>query len=85
MKSPPFKTSDLKDEYYNKLANNEKGQFWDIFSGKCKPSIEFKGIFSYILRSHRETIKSQSKRSYNSIGNMQASLVYGRNNIKNGV
>ncbi len=28
MKSPPFKTSDLKDEYYNKLAVNEKGQFW---------------------------------------------------------
>jgi hypothetical protein len=38
MKSQPFKSSDLKDECYNKLAGNDKNLFWDIFAGKCKPS-----------------------------------------------
>lgn len=38
MKSQPFKSSDLKDEYYNKLAGNDKTMFWDIFAGKCKPT-----------------------------------------------
>lgn len=45
MKSQPFKSSDLKDEYYNKLAGKDKSMYWDIFAGRCKPTAEFKGNY----------------------------------------
>lgn len=74
MKAPPFKTSDLKDEYYIKLANNEKGQFWEIFAGKCKPSAEFKGTFPLINRSHRKVIESQPQRSHHPLVDLQTPM-----------
>jgi hypothetical protein len=39
MKAEPFKSSDQKDEYYNKIAGHEKKKFWDIFLGKANPSV----------------------------------------------
>lgn len=44
MKAEPFRSSDIKDEHYSKLANLEKKKFWDIFAGKASPSLDFKGI-----------------------------------------
>lgn len=49
MKAQPFKSSDIKDEHYSKLANCENQKFWDIFSGKAAPSLDFKGTNLYYL------------------------------------
>lgn len=38
MKTQPFKTSDVKDEYYSKLTSLEKKKFWDIFNNKFNPT-----------------------------------------------
>ena len=43
MKTPPFKSSNFKDEYYGRFLNEDKTDFWKIFSGIAKPSKEFKG------------------------------------------
>lgn len=53
MKAEPFKSSDMKDEHYSKLANLEKKKFWDIFSGKAAPSLDFKGTSSLTQTSSR--------------------------------
>ena len=47
MKTEPFKSSDIKDEHYSKLANFQQKKFWDIFSGKPTPSQDFKGTFFF--------------------------------------
>lgn len=49
MKTEPFKSSDIKDEHYSKLANFQQKKFWDIFSGKPTPSPDFKGIINNYL------------------------------------
>ena len=46
MKTEPFKSSNIKDEHYSKLAQCEQKKFWDIFSGKPTPSYDFKGTTS---------------------------------------
>lgn len=38
MKTPPFKSSNFKDEYYGRFLNEDKTDFWKIFSGIAKPS-----------------------------------------------
>jgi hypothetical protein len=38
MKAQPFKSSDLKDEHYKKIAGNEKMKYWEIFSSSKSPS-----------------------------------------------
>jgi serine/threonine protein kinase len=43
MKCEPFKSADIKDEHYSKLAGLEKKKFWDIFNSKLTPSPDFKG------------------------------------------
>ena len=43
MKAQPFKSSDVKDEYYSKLVNFQNKKFWQIFQNKSNPSVEFKG------------------------------------------
>lgn len=43
MKCEPFKSADIKDEHYSKLAGNDKKKFWDIFISKLTPSPDFKG------------------------------------------
>lgn len=49
MKAQPFKSADMKDQHYSRLAGVEKKKFWDIFSNKLPPSAEFKGtILTYI-------------------------------------
>ena len=47
MKTPPFKSSNFKDEYYGRFLNEDKTDFWKIFSGIAKPGKEFKGISLY--------------------------------------
>jgi hypothetical protein len=44
MKHAPFKTSNYKDEYYRKFLQEDKSEYWKIFSGNVKPSKDFKGI-----------------------------------------
>ena len=48
MKAEPFKSTDIKDEHYSKLANPDKKKFWDIFNNKYNPTSEFKGSFLVI-------------------------------------
>jgi hypothetical protein len=43
MKCEPFKSADIKDEHYSKLAGMDKKKFWDIFNSKLTPSPDFKG------------------------------------------
>lgn len=62
MKSEPFKSSDMKDEHYSKLASFQAKKFWDIFSGKPTPSSPFKGFFFYLCRPGRKNAESQSQR-----------------------
>lgn len=45
MKTPPFKSSNFKDEYYSRFLNEDKTSFWKIFEGIAKPTKEFKGNF----------------------------------------
>jgi len=45
LKTQPFKSADMKDEHYSRLANTANTKkFWEIFSSKLPPSSEFKGI-----------------------------------------
>jgi serine/threonine protein kinase len=43
MKAEPFKSSHMQDQHYSKLADLDHNKFWDIFSSKAAPSLDFKG------------------------------------------
>jgi serine/threonine protein kinase len=43
MKCEPFQSADTKDEHYGQLAALDKKKFWDIFSSKFTPTLDFKG------------------------------------------
>jgi len=38
LKAQPFKSADMKDEHYSRLANTDTKKFWEIFSSKLPPS-----------------------------------------------
>jgi len=61
MKTQPFKSSDIKDEHYSKLASFEKKKFWDIFSGKAGPSSDFKGNISLTQTSLKKCLTPTPK------------------------
>lgn len=43
MKSAPFVTTSLTDQYFQRFNMNDKHNFWDIFSQTVTPSDQFKG------------------------------------------
>jgi hypothetical protein len=45
----PFGTADLSDPYYQRLVD-KRGQYWQIFDRKCKPSEEFKDFVEKLLK-----------------------------------
>lgn len=38
MKAQPFKSADLRDQHYSRLAGIDKKKFWEIFNLKINPS-----------------------------------------------
>lgn len=49
MKSAPFVTTSLTDQYFQRFNMNDKHNFWDIFSQTVTPSDQFKDLIENML------------------------------------